>query len=89
MMSSNYILIIEYFSRFIEVIKLKSITSRAIIEALKSVFSCYGIPEVIMRDNGPPMSLRYLQRCSSVAIPAPLPPGTGPGINLFGSGIKN
>ena len=53
MKSSNYILIIDYF---IEVIKLKSINSGAIIEVLKSVFSHYGIPEVIMSDNGPQSS---------------------------------
>ena len=56
MKSFNYILIIDYFSRFIEVIRLKSTTSRAIIEALKSVFSRYGIPETIMSDNGPQYS---------------------------------
>ena len=56
MKSSNYILIIDYFSRFIEVIKLKSTTSGAIIEALKSVFSRYGIPETIMSDNSPQYS---------------------------------
>ena len=56
MKSSNYILIIDYFSRFIEVIKLKSTTSGAIIEALNSVFFHYGIPETIMSDNGPQYS---------------------------------
>ena len=53
---SNYILIIDYFSRFIEVIKLKGTTSGGVIEALKSVFSCHGIPEIIMSDNGPQYS---------------------------------
>ena len=56
MKRSNYILIIDYFSRFIEVIKLKSTTSGAIIEALKSVFSRYGMPEIVMSDNGPQYS---------------------------------
>ena len=53
---SNYILIIDYFSRFIEVIKLKSTTSQSIIEALRSVFSRYGIPETVISDNGPQYS---------------------------------
>ena len=34
-----------------EVIKLKSTTSQAIIEALQSVFSHHGIPETIISDN--------------------------------------
>ena len=45
-------LIIDYFSRFTEVIKLKSTTSKAIIEVLQSVFSRYGIPETVISDNG-------------------------------------
>ena len=53
---SNYILIIDYFSRYIEVIKLKSTTSQAIIEALQSVFSRHGIPETVVSDNGPQYS---------------------------------
>ena len=53
---SNYILIIDYFSRYIEVIKLKSTTSQSIIEALQSVFSCYSIPETVVSDNGPQYS---------------------------------
>ena len=56
MKSSNYILINDYFSRFIEVIKLKSTISEAIIEALKSVFFLYGILEITMSDNGPQYS---------------------------------
>ena len=52
LISANYTVVIDYFSRYPEVIQLKSTTSRAIIEALKSVLSRHGIPEVIMSDNG-------------------------------------
>ena len=37
-------------------IKLKSTTSQAIIEALQSVFSRHGIPETVVSDNGPQYS---------------------------------
>ena len=43
-------------SRYIEVIKLKSTTSQAIIQALQSVFSRHGIPETVVSDNGPQYS---------------------------------
>ena len=49
----NYLLIVDYFSRFVEVIKLTSTTSNAVITATKSVFSRYGVPELLMTDNGP------------------------------------
>ena len=49
----DYLLIVDYFSRFVEVIKLTSTTSNAVITATKSVFSRYGVPELLMTDNGP------------------------------------
>ena len=49
----NYLLTIDYFSRYPEVIKLSSTTSSSIIKALKSIFSRHGIPETLMSDNGP------------------------------------
>ena len=54
--NTHYVLIVDYFSRFIEVIKLRATTSKAIIDALKSVFCRYGIPETVRSDNGPQYS---------------------------------
>ena len=54
--SDSYLLIVDYFSRYPEVIKLKSTTSRGIIEAMKAVFSRYGIPQTVRSDNGPQYS---------------------------------
>ena len=50
------LLVVDYFSRFPEVILLKSTTSTAVITALKSIFSRYGIPEEVRSDNGPQYS---------------------------------
>ena len=49
----NYVLVVDYFSRFHEVVKLTSTTSANVISALKSVFSRRGIPEIVRSDNGP------------------------------------
>ena len=50
----NYLLVVDYFSRYPVVIKLGNITtSTAVISALKSIFSQFGIPETVMSDNGP------------------------------------
>ena len=49
----HYLLVVDYFSRFPEVIKLTSATSASVITMLKSIFSCHGIPEVVRSDNGP------------------------------------
>ena len=46
-------LVVDYFSRFPEVIKLTSTTSASVITVLKLIFSRHGIPEVVHSDNGP------------------------------------
>lgn len=50
---TTYLLVVDYLSRYPEVIKLSSTTSRSIITALKSVFSRHGVPETLLSDNGP------------------------------------
>ena len=54
--SSNYLLVVDYFSRFPEVVKLSSTTSSSVITALKAIFSRFSIPETLMSDNGPQYS---------------------------------
>ena len=49
----HYLLVVDYFSRFPEVIKLTSTTSTSIIAMLKTIFSRHGIPEIVRSDNGP------------------------------------
>ena len=50
---ASYILVVDYFSRFIETQKLSSTTSSSIISALKSILACHGIPDTLVTDNGP------------------------------------
>ena len=50
---STYLVVVDYFSRYPEVIQLRSTTSRAVIQSLKGVFGRHGIPEVLLSDNGP------------------------------------
>ena len=50
---STYLIVVDYFSRYPEVQKLAGTSSRNIIEVLKMIFSRFGIPEVVVSDNGP------------------------------------
>lgn len=52
----NYLVMVDYFSRYPEVIKLRSTTSSSVIDALKAVFSRHGIPQTLITDNGPQYS---------------------------------
>jgi len=63
---ATYILVVDYFSRYVEILKLSSTTSASIIVALKTVFSRHGIPETIVTDNGPQHSSEEF-RCFSVS----------------------
>ena len=47
-----YLVLIDYYSRWIEVEQIKTQTSAAIVSAMKNVFSRFGVPAVIRSDNG-------------------------------------
>uniref|UniRef100_A0A3B5QZY7 Gypsy retrotransposon integrase-like protein 1 n=1 Tax=Xiphophorus maculatus TaxID=8083 RepID=A0A3B5QZY7_XIPMA len=49
----QYLMIVDYFSRFFEVAKLTTTTSEGVIEHCKSIFARHGIPERLRSDNGP------------------------------------
>ena len=49
-------LVVDYFPRFSEIAKFRSITSEAVIVHLKSIFARHGIPTTVMSDNGPQYS---------------------------------
>ncbi len=49
----TYLVVVHYYSRYPEVMKLSTTTSTSIVKALKSVFSRHGIPETAVSDNGP------------------------------------
>ncbi|CAB3995505.1 Transposon Ty3-I Gag-Pol poly [Paramuricea clavata] len=50
---NNYLVVADYYSRYIEVVKLETTTSRTVVNHMKSVFTRHGIPSVVRSDNGP------------------------------------
>ena len=50
---SPYLLVADYYSRFIEVQKLTTTTSSNIVTQLKTIFARFGIPSTMVTDNGP------------------------------------
>lgn len=50
---STYLLVIDYYSRFIEVAELSSVKSESVILGLKKIFARHGIPQLFISSNGP------------------------------------
>ena len=50
--NDNYLVIVDYFSRFFEMVKLLSISSKAVITKMKRAFATHGIPQQVISDNG-------------------------------------
>ena len=62
---TNYLLLVDYFSRYLEVVKMSSTTSHAVITAMKSIFSRHGLPETLRSDNGPQFSSQEMAEFTS------------------------
>ena len=52
----EHLIIVDYYSRYFEVDKLTSMTSKAVIQKMKPHFARFGIPRMLMTDNGPQFS---------------------------------
>ncbi|KAK0131437.1 hypothetical protein N1851_033839 [Merluccius polli] len=52
----TYLLVVDYFSRYIEIAQLSPTRSMDVNVHLKSIFARHGIPETFISDNGPQFS---------------------------------
>ena len=52
----NFLIVVDDYSKWLEVIPMVSITSLKTIEVLRSLFARYGIPEEVVSDNGPQLA---------------------------------
>ena len=51
---ATYLVVVDYYSEFIEIEKLENDTrSSAVIEAMSKIFAAHGIPDKVITDNGP------------------------------------
>lgn len=57
----SYIVVKDYYSKWIEVVELNSKTAAEVIHKLQSIFSRFGIPDTVMSDNMPFSSFEFKQ----------------------------
>lgn len=53
---TDYLIIVDYYSKFFEISKLNNTSTNCVITQTKSIFSRHGIPAEIISDNGPQFS---------------------------------
>ena len=48
---SIFLLIVDYYAKWIEICLLNSLSSNFVIEEFNHVFSCFGTPQILRSDN--------------------------------------
>ena len=67
--NSTYLLFVDYLSRWIEFVQMKTTSGTSTVVQFKSICSKYGIPEEIRTDNGPQFSSHEFARfCQEYGI---------------------
>ena len=51
-LKKDYIVVMDYYSRYLDIAHLPSISTAAVTGRLKSIFSHHGVPELVFTDNG-------------------------------------
>jgi hypothetical protein len=64
----DYLVIIDYFSKYPEVLRVQQKTAGSTVRGAKEVFARHGIPERIIADNMPFNSAEFRQFCTSWGI---------------------
>ena len=59
--SHNYLLVVNYISRFPVICQLTCMTAKVVTEHLKAIFSELGVPDVLVSDNGPCYTGEYFK----------------------------
>ena len=58
--SHDYVLVVDYYSKFIEIKMLQRKTAKWVVFSIMSIFSVHGLPEEIVADNMP-FNSRYFK----------------------------
>lgn len=53
LINEDDLIVVDYYSKFIEVVKLENTRSKTVITHMKSMFARHGIPYEVRSDNGP------------------------------------
>ncbi|XP_060545241.1 uncharacterized protein K02A2.6-like [Pantherophis guttatus] len=52
-MGQNLLIVVDAYSKWVEIARMASTTSDAVIKVLRNLFATHGLPDVVVSDNGP------------------------------------
>ena len=58
----TFIVVVDYYSRWVELRKLDNLSSKDTVTKLKSILAVHGFPDVIVSDNGPQFASAELKK---------------------------
>ena len=58
----HFLVSVDYFLRYIDILPLQSLTSGAVINKMKQIFSQHSIAETVISDNGPQFAAKEFQQ---------------------------
>ena len=64
--NQNYLILVDYTSKYFEVCQLQNLNSEEVITKMKSSFSRFGIPEEIVSDNGSQYTSREFREFAKI-----------------------
>ena len=49
----NYMMLVDSYSKWVEVVEMNTITTSQTIKTLRAIFGSFGLPQILVTDNGP------------------------------------
>lgn len=78
----NYLVVIDTYTKWLEVVKTRLITAERTVQMLQPIFSRFGIPSVMVSDNAPSFtSYKFKQFCQNNGIDQITSPAYHPASN--------
>lgn len=78
----QFLLLIDSYSKWLQVIEMKKTDAAKVISVLKTTFSAFGLPKELVSDNGPPFNSKaFREFCSKNGIKYTDPPTYHPQSN--------
>jgi hypothetical protein len=57
-----YFLLVDAHSKWLEIIEMKNTTAQSTVRELRKLFALYGLPKVVVSDNGPQLTSAEMER---------------------------